>query len=163
MRAISAMIFVAICALLVIIYHAVKQDLNIRNLKMRIAVSTEQVKMKEDGIVAAKMKVDEINKKISPVSTQRDQLKKQKEDYKRNTANSEKELSSCQAEKSKLDKQNNEAKEALIKIKEGQEAERKKAVEEVEGLKKQILDRDLKICQFVDMNVEAARKLCSSS
>ncbi|XP_051575675.1 myosin heavy chain, muscle-like [Myxocyprinus asiaticus] len=163
MRAMSAIIFMAICALLVVIYQAVQQELNIRNLKKRIAVTTEQVKIKEDGIVAAKMKVDELSKTISPVSTQRDQLKRQKEDHKKQTADSEKELAACQAEKSKLDKQNEEAKEALVKIKEGQEEERRKAEEEIEGLKKQILGRDLKICQFVDMTIETARKLCAGS
>ncbi len=94
-----AMVFLALCALLVIVYQAVQQELNIRNLKTRIAVSGQQVKLKEDGILEAKMKVEDINKSLNPLITQRDQLKKQKDDIKKGNANSEKELSTCQADK----------------------------------------------------------------
>lgn len=93
------MIFLAVCALMVIVYQAVQQELNIRNLKTRIVVSTEQVKLKEDGIVAAKMQVDDMNKKIAPVATQRDQLKKQKEEQKKVFAQSDKDLGTCKSEK----------------------------------------------------------------
>ncbi|TRY86490.1 hypothetical protein DNTS_001109 [Danionella cerebrum] len=92
MRAISGMVILALCALLVIVYQAVQQELNIRSLRARIVVSGEQVKLKEDGIMAAKTKVEEMNKKLAPLSTQRDQLKKQKEDLKKGTATSEKEM-----------------------------------------------------------------------
>uniref|UniRef100_A0A9J7Y4S9 Si:dkey-87o1.2 n=1 Tax=Cyprinus carpio carpio TaxID=630221 RepID=A0A9J7Y4S9_CYPCA len=117
MRAISAMVFLALCALLVIIYQAVQQELNLRNLKARIVVSGEQVKLKEDGIMAAKVKVEEMNKQLNPLITQRDQLKKQKDDMKKGNADSEKELGTCNAEKGKLEKTSNEAKDALQKLK----------------------------------------------
>ncbi len=93
------MVFLALCALLVIVYQAVQQELNIRNLKTRIAVSGQQVKLKEDGILGAKTKVEEMNKSLNPLITQRDQLKKQKDDIKKGNAISEKELGTCQAEK----------------------------------------------------------------
>ncbi|XP_056332189.1 uncharacterized protein si:dkey-87o1.2 [Danio aesculapii] len=163
MRAISAMVFLALCALLIIIYQAVQQELNIRNLKARIIVSGEQVKLKEDGIMSAKTKVEEMNKKLSPLTTQRDQLKKQKDEIKKGTAESEKELGTCQADKGKLEKQSSDAKDVLQKLKEGQEAERKKAEEEIEGLKRQILERDLKICKYVDVTVEETKKLCTGT
>ncbi|KAI7806416.1 uncharacterized protein si:dkey-87o1.2 [Triplophysa rosa] len=163
MRAISAMIFLAVCALMVIVYQAVQQELNIRNLKTRIAVSIEQVKLKEDGIVSVKMQVDDMNKKIAPVASQRDQLKKQKEDQKKLFGQSEKDLDTCKREKDNLDTKRTEASSALQKIKEGHEEERKKAEQETEGLKQKILDRDLKICEFVDLKVEEARMLCAGA
>lgn len=163
MRAISAVLFLALCALLVIIYQAVQQELHIRNLKTRIAVSDNQVKLKEDGILGAKTKLEEMNKSLNPLITQRDQLKKQKDDIKTGNANSEKELGTCQAEKGKLEKQSTETKDSLQKLKENQEAEGKKAEEEIEGLKQQILQRDLKICKFVDTALDEAKKLCAGA
>ncbi|XP_042628202.1 uncharacterized protein si:dkey-87o1.2 [Cyprinus carpio] len=163
MRAISAMVFLALCALLVIIYQAVQQELNLRNLKARIVVSGEQVKLKEDGIMAAKVKVEEMNKQLNPLITQRDQLKKQKDDMKKGNADSEKELGTCNAEKGKLEKTSNEAKDALQKLKESQEAERKKSEEEIEGLKRQVLERDLKICKYVDVTLDEPKKLCAGA
>ncbi|XP_048009255.1 myosin heavy chain, muscle [Megalobrama amblycephala] len=161
MRGISAMVFLALCALLIIVYQAIQQELNIRNLKTRIVVSGEQVKLKEDGIMSTKTKVEDINKKLSALTTQRDQLKKQKDDIKKSTAESEKELGTCNAEKGTLEKKSNEAKDALKKLKEDQEAEKKKAEEEIQGLKKSILERDVKICKFVDVTAEEAKKLCA--
>ncbi|KAF4103496.1 structural maintenance of chromosomes protein 2 [Onychostoma macrolepis] len=163
MRAVSAMVFLALCALLVIIYQAVQQELNIRNMNKRITVSSQQVKLKEDGILAAKTKVEELNKQLNPLITQRDQLKKQKDDIKKGNANSEKELGTCQAEKGKLEKQKNEAKDSLQKLKDDQEAERKKSEEEIEGLKQQVLERDLKICKFVDITLDEPKKLCAGT
>ncbi|XP_043117980.1 uncharacterized protein si:dkey-87o1.2 [Puntigrus tetrazona] len=161
MRAISAMVFLALCAMLVIIYQAVQQELNIRNLKTRIVVSGQQVKLKEDGILAAKTKVEEMNKNLNPLVTQRDQLKKQKDEIKKGHANSEKELGTCQAEKGKLEQQSNDAKGALQKLKEDKEAEMKKSEEEIESLKHQILERDLKICKYVDLTLNEPKKLCA--
>uniref|UniRef100_A0A673HJA9 Si:dkey-87o1.2 n=2 Tax=Sinocyclocheilus rhinocerous TaxID=307959 RepID=A0A673HJA9_9TELE len=163
MRAISTMVFLALCALLVIIYQAVQQELNIRNLKTRMAVSGQQLKLKEDGILAAKTKVEEINKNLNPLIAQRDQLKKQKDDIKKGNANSEKELGTCQAEKGKLEKQSNGAKDSLQKLKEDQEAERKKAEEEIEGLKQRALERDLRICKYVDITLDEPKKLCAGT
>lgn len=40
---------------------------------------------------------------------------------------------------------------------ESQEAEKKKAEEEIQGLKKSILERDVKICKFVDITVDEAK------
>ncbi|XP_073703774.1 uncharacterized protein [Garra rufa] len=163
MRAISGIVFLAFCALLVIIYQAIQQELNIRNLKTRIAISGEQVKLKEDGIVAAKTKVEEFNKKLNPLITKRDLLKKQKDDTKKSNVDSEKELGTCRAEKGKLEKQSSDAKDALQKIKDDQEAERKKAEGEIEGLKQQVLERDLKICKFVDVTLDEPKKLCAGT
>ncbi|XP_052434825.1 uncharacterized protein si:dkey-87o1.2 isoform X2 [Carassius gibelio] len=163
MRAISAIVFLALCALLVIIYQAVQQELHIRDLQTRIAVSDRQMKLKEDGIMAAKTKVEELNKNLNPLITQRDKLKKEKDDIKTANANSEKELGTCNAEKGKLEKQSIEVKDLLQKLKENQEAEEKKAVEEIEGLKQQILQRDLKICKYVDQTLEEPKKLCAGT
>ncbi|XP_067305257.1 uncharacterized protein si:dkey-87o1.2 [Pseudorasbora parva] len=161
MRGLSAMVFLALCALLIIIYQAVQQELNIRNLKTRIVVSSEQVKLKEDGIMEAKTKVEELNKKLNALNTQRDQLKKQMEDIKKGTSDSEKELGTCKTETGTLEKKSNDAKEALKKLKGDQEAEKKKAQDEILGLKKSILERDVKICKFVDVANEEAKKLCA--
>ncbi|XP_056619178.1 uncharacterized protein si:dkey-87o1.2 isoform X1 [Triplophysa dalaica] len=163
MRAVSAMIFLAVCALMVIVYQAIQQELNIRNQKTSIVVSNEQVKLKEDGIVSVKMQIDDMNKKIAPLAAQRDQLKKQKEDQKKLFAQSEKDLGTCKSEKDNLEKKRTEASNILQKIKEGHEAEWKKAEQEIEDLKHKILDRDLKICEFVDLKVEETRMLCAGA
>ncbi|KAK7147774.1 hypothetical protein R3I94_010335 [Phoxinus phoxinus] len=161
MRGMSAMIVLALCALLIITYQAVKQELNIRNLQTRIVVSGEQVRFKEDGIMSAKTKVDEITKKLSALTTQRDQLKKQRDDFKKGTDASDKELGTCKTEKGTLEKKSNEAKEALNKLKGDQDAEKKKAEEEIQGLKRSILERDVNICKFVDITMEESKKLCA--
>ncbi|CAM4698144.1 unnamed protein product [Leuciscus chuanchicus] len=161
MRGMTAMVFLAMCALLIITYQAVQQELNMRNLQTRIVVSSEQVKFKEDGIMSAKTKVEEISKKLSALITQRDQLKKQRDDSKKSTDASEKELGTCKTEKDTLEKKSKEAKEALNKLKGDQDAEKKKAEEEIQGLKKSILERDLKICKFVDVTMEETKKLCA--
>jgi len=95
----SVMVFLALCALLIITYQAIQQELNIRNLQTRIVVSDEQVKFKEDGIMSAKTKVDEITKNLSVLTTQRDQLKKQRDDLKKTGTASEKELGTCKTDK----------------------------------------------------------------
>lgn len=38
-----------------------------------------------------------------------------------------------------------------------QDAEKKKAEEEIQGLKRSILERDLKICKFVDVTLDEAK------
>uniref|UniRef100_A0AAY4ADT3 Uncharacterized protein n=1 Tax=Denticeps clupeoides TaxID=299321 RepID=A0AAY4ADT3_9TELE len=63
-----------------------------------------------------------------------------------------------------LNKQHEEIKLGdLQQTKESQEAEQKKFQDEIQGLKQQILERDKKLCTFLDPQYEEGKKLCDAT
>ncbi|KAI4877330.1 hypothetical protein NFI96_017304 [Prochilodus magdalenae] len=183
MKAVLAVGFLGVCVLVAVVYQAFQQEFNIRTLKSQIASTTEQVKSKEDEIVKAKLKIQQVNDELMPLNKQRDELVKKKNELQKAKGDSEKALGTCQTQKvlnphivnymvlddpshrqfeTDSGKKKTDATAALEKIKADQVAEEQKIQEELQNLQKQILERDVKICEFVDEGKEEGRKLCES-
>ncbi|KAL6488611.1 hypothetical protein MHYP_G00023520 [Metynnis hypsauchen] len=160
MKVMMVLGFLCVCVLIAVGYQAFQQEFTIRRLRSQITSTTEQVKAKEDEIVKAKLKIQHLNDELTPLNKKRDELVKKKEEFTKASGESEKSLNTCQKEKTDSEKKKTEATEALEKQKIDHKAEEEKTQVEVQNLQKQILDRDAKICEFVDTDKEEGRKLC---
>ncbi|KAJ8354705.1 hypothetical protein SKAU_G00222720 [Synaphobranchus kaupii] len=160
MRAVSAVVLLCISALVVLAFQSIRQQLEIQTLQVRIAKATKQVRKEEDAIIQAKLKIQDINGLLSPVNSKKAELTKKKQDMSNAWALSLKNLQECLAEKTEADSTMHTAIDNLQNSKAKQGSDKLEADEEIKGLKKQILDRDKKLCEFVDMKVAEGRKLC---
>lgn len=163
MRAVLGLIFLAVCVLVAVAYQAFQQEINIRNLRSQIDLTTEQVRIKEDEIVQAKLKIQQITDQLAPFKKQKDELVKKKTGLKKAREDSEKGLGICQKQKADSEKKKIESTAALQKLKVDHNNEEQKVQEEMKTLQKQIFDRDAQICKFVDETKEEGRKLCAEN
>lgn len=99
MRAVSALVFLSVGVMVVLMYQAVHQELTLRGLKARTLESSSQVKQKENDIVQVKMKIQKLNGELEPINTKRDELTKKKEESAKATGEADKSLKTCQTEK----------------------------------------------------------------
>ncbi|KAI1885964.1 hypothetical protein AGOR_G00209170 [Albula goreensis] len=160
MRALSALVLLFLGVLVVFAYQAIKQELVIRELKDHIDMATTQVRRDEDGIIQAKLKIQEVNTLLTPVNQKKAELTKKKQDGSAAAALVLKSLQDCQSQKTEAETKMNADFETLQNLKAQQGSEKVEADDEIKGLKQQILDRDSKICEFVDMTNAEGRKLC---
>lgn len=86
---------VSLSVMLVMIYQAVSQELNLRRAKSRIEASTAEIKKKEEGIVQEKVKLNELKIKLTAVNTKILQLRGKKEEQEKLTQNQKKALENC--------------------------------------------------------------------
>lgn len=93
----------ATCVLIAVAYQAFQQELTIRRLRDQIASTTEQVKVKEDDIVNAKLRIQQLNDELVPLNKQRDELVKKKEELVKAKGESETSLGTCQNQKVLID------------------------------------------------------------
>ncbi|XP_044065304.1 uncharacterized protein si:dkey-87o1.2 isoform X2 [Siniperca chuatsi] len=124
----------SVVVMAIMVFQAVRQELNLRNLKTRIVENSAEVKTKEEAIVEAKNKIQELKTKLASVNT-----------------------------KANVEKKKTDMLEAIIKLKADHDDVKKKAGGDIQNLKQQILDRDKAICAFADTTKEEARKLCGIS
>ncbi|XP_072535687.1 uncharacterized protein [Salminus brasiliensis] len=160
MRGVLVLFSLAVCVLIAVAYQAFQQEMNIRSLRSQIDLTTEQVKGKEDEIVQAKLKIQQLNDELEPFNKARDELAKKRDELKKAKDDSEKSLGTCQTQKADSEKKKIEAAAALEKLKVDHKEEEQKVQEEVKNWQKQIFDRDAKICKFVDEGQEEGKKLC---
>ncbi|XP_062395158.1 uncharacterized protein si:dkey-87o1.2 [Sardina pilchardus] len=160
MRAISALVFLAVALLLVMAYQAAKQELSIRTSITRLNRARKIVQFNEKEIVDTKVKLDGLNNKLETLKRNGEDMMKQFQEAQKTKENGEKELQTClQVKEEKVNKKK-EMTDLLSKMKETQEAEKAKAQEEVQKLKQQILDRDKAVCAFLDPTHAEGKKLC---
>uniref|UniRef100_A0A8C9YBH3 Si:dkey-87o1.2 n=1 Tax=Sander lucioperca TaxID=283035 RepID=A0A8C9YBH3_SANLU len=135
--------FLSVAVVAVMIFQAVRQELNLRVLKSRTVENTEQIKRKENTIIEVKSKIQAMKSKLVFVNTNIDTLKKKKTD------------SDQKAQDLNVEKKTSGMRESMTKLK--GKAAKKKAEEDIQSLKQQILDRDKAICAFADTSKEEAR------
>uniref|UniRef100_A0A8B9KXJ2 Si:dkey-87o1.2 n=1 Tax=Astyanax mexicanus TaxID=7994 RepID=A0A8B9KXJ2_ASTMX len=163
MRAVLGLVFLAVCVLVAVAYQAFQQEINIRNLRSQIDLTTEQVRVKEDEIVQVKLKIQQINDQLAPFKKEKDELVKKKTELKKTKEDTEKGLDTCQKQKADSEKKKIESTAALQKLKVDHSNEEQKFQEEVKTLQKQIFDRDAQLCKFVDENKQEGKKLCAEN
>ncbi|KAF3691931.1 hypothetical protein EXN66_Car007606 [Channa argus] len=147
----------------IMIFQAVRQELNLQNTKARLVENSADVKRKEDAIMEMKTKIQEMKTSLGSANAKIDELKKKKIDIVKSTEEFEKSLQTCNSEKEDSAKKKTSIGEAMSKFNADHLETKKKAEEEIQGLKQQIIDRDKAICAFADMAKEEARKLCGNS
>ncbi|XP_078109066.1 uncharacterized protein LOC144519648 [Sander vitreus] len=152
--------FLSVAVVVVLIFQAVRQELNLRVLKSRTVENTEQIKRKEEAIIEVKSKIQAMKSKLVFVNTNIDTLKKKKTDGEQKAQDLSKNLQTCNTEKEDVEKKTSGMRESMTKLKADHEQAKKKAEEDIQSLKQQILDRDKAICAFADTTKEEARRLC---
>lgn len=95
----SAVVFLSVSVMVVMIYQAARQELNLRNLKAHMLQNSEEVKRKEAAIVQIKVKIQELNKALWPLKTTKDGLIKQKQQSVKAAQDLDKSLTTCNTEK----------------------------------------------------------------
>lgn len=101
MKAAWALVFFAVCTLLVVAFQAIKQELNIRKMKKAIILNADEVKAKEEEILSSKAVIQKLSNEMDPLDKQKIQLKKNMEELVKQKENNEKNLNTCQMQKVK--------------------------------------------------------------
>lgn len=142
------------------VFQALRQEMNLRVAKYNLEQSTADIKLKEEAIIDIKTKIDALKQTLSDAEKNRDGLVKRKQNILDSTKVAEKELETCNSEKDQFGKKKTELTKNVSDLKANHEDAKKKAEEEIQSLKKQILERDKALCVFADTTKEEARKLC---
>ncbi|KAG5856465.1 hypothetical protein ANANG_G00008240 [Anguilla anguilla] len=156
MRAVSALVLLCVGVLVVSSIQSIRQELSIQALRDHIEKAGSQVRKYEDAIVQAKLKIQEVNGHLSPINSKKAELAKKNQDMGKAGALVLKDIQECQTQKTEAESLMHDAFENL----ENSKVQRLQAEEEIKKLKQQILDRDTKLCEFVDIKQEQGRKLC---
>ncbi|XP_070768337.1 tropomyosin-2 [Enoplosus armatus] len=163
MKLAIVLVGLSVSVMAVMIFQAVRQELNLHNLKTRMVANSAEVKRKEEAIIELKNKIQELKTTLASVNTKMDELKKTKAESEKSTQDLDKSLQTCNTEKDETGNKKTGIAEAITKLKADQEVAKKKAGEDILNLKQQILDRDKALCAFADTTKEEARKLCGNS
>ncbi|XP_060777998.1 uncharacterized protein si:dkey-87o1.2 [Neoarius graeffei] len=160
MKAVWTLGFLAVCIVLVMAFHTIKQEMTIRKTRKQIIFNKEEVKTKEDDILKCKTTLQKLSDEQVSLDKVKYKLTKDIEELGRQTGNTEQNLNTCQTKKTGVQNQKTERASAIDALKTNQNAEILKVQEEIQSLQKQILDRDTKICQYVDKEKDGGRTLC---
>ncbi|XP_056458697.1 uncharacterized protein si:dkey-87o1.2 [Gadus chalcogrammus] len=161
MKIVPVMAFLSLSVMVVMIYQAVRQELELRSLKARMLETSAELKQKEHSIIQEKNTIQDLNKLLDPLTKQKDQLNKNKLDLSRSVAQMTNSLVICNTDKEVAERNKADGTKALAEVNASHQAEKNKAEEQIKILQLQILDRDKAICTFVDETKEEGRKLCS--
>ncbi|XP_017280462.1 golgin subfamily A member 4 [Kryptolebias marmoratus] len=151
---------VSVAVMAVMVFQTLRQELNLRNTRERMAANSAEMKMKEDSVVEMKSKILQLKDALDGASSKLEELKKKKAAVDKAVHEVDKALESCNAEKVNTEKRKAELEESTSNLKTEFEEAKNKAQEEIQSLKQQILDRDKTICAYADMTKEEAKKLC---
>ncbi|KAF0045407.1 hypothetical protein F2P81_001936 [Scophthalmus maximus] len=130
MKLTVVVVCLSVAVMTVLIYQALRQEVDLRRQKTLLVDNSAEVKRKEMAIVEAKKTIQQLKASLGTINEDIEGLKKKKEEN---------------------DKAAQEFEQA------DQEEAKKKAEQDIQGLKQQILDRDKAICAFVDTTKEEAR------
>ncbi|AWO96599.1 Hypothetical protein SMAX5B_011794 [Scophthalmus maximus] len=160
MKLTVVVVCLSVAVMTVLIYQALRQEVDLRRQKTLLVDNSAEVKRKEMAIVEAKKTIQQLKASLGTINEDIEGLKKKKEENDKAAQEFEQGLKTCNSEKEDADKKKTEVSAAMDKLKTDQEEAKKKAEQDIQGLKQQILDRDKAICAFVDTTKEEARKLC---
>ncbi|XP_051262367.1 uncharacterized protein si:dkey-87o1.2 [Dicentrarchus labrax] len=160
MKVAIVLVGLSVALMVVMIFQAVRQELSLRHLKTRMGENSAEVKKKEEAIMEVKNKIKDMRDTLTSVNTKLDELKKKKAESETSAGELGKSLQTCNTEKADAVKKKEDMASAITKLHADHEVLKKKAEEDIQSLKQQILDRDKAICAFVDTTKEEARKLC---
>ncbi|XP_040899305.1 uncharacterized protein si:dkey-87o1.2 [Toxotes jaculatrix] len=163
MKPAVVLVGLSVAVMAVMVFQAVRQELNLRSLRTRMVENSAAVKRKEEAIIEVKNKIQTLKTTLASVNAKMDELKTKKADTEKATQELDASLQTCNSEKAATEKKKTEVAEALTKLKADHEEAKNKAEADIQGLKQQILDRDKAICAFADTTKEEARKLCGIS
>ena len=99
MKIVPVMAFLSVSVMVVMIYQAVRQELELRSLKARMLESSTELKQKEHAIIQEKNKIQDLNKLLEPLTKQKDELNKKKLDISRSVAQMTNSLVLCNTDK----------------------------------------------------------------
>ncbi|KAI5618158.1 hypothetical protein C0J50_22140, partial [Silurus asotus] len=154
MKAVWALVFFTICAMLLVAFQAIKQERNIRRTRKEIFQNTEHVKLMEEQIVTSKLTLKELSKELDPLDKQQKQLTKMMDMAIKKTEKSEQTLNSCRMKKTDVEQEKSEISSSFDILKTSQNVEMQRMQEQIQRLTQQILERDSMICTYVDTQQE---------
>ena len=99
MKIVPVMAFLSVSVMVVMIYQAVRQELELRSLKARMLETSAELKQKEHAIIQEKNTIQDLNKLLDPLTKQKDQLNKNKLDLSRSVAQMTNSLVICNTDK----------------------------------------------------------------
>uniref|UniRef100_A0A8D3DX17 Si:dkey-87o1.2 n=1 Tax=Scophthalmus maximus TaxID=52904 RepID=A0A8D3DX17_SCOMX len=138
MKLTVVVVCLSVAVMTVLIYQALRQEVDLRRQKTLLVDNSAEVKRKEMAIVEAKKTIQQLKASLGTINEDIEGLKKKKEENDKAAQEFEQGLKTCNSEKARPD----------------QEEAKKKAEQDIQGLKQQILDRDKAICAFVDTTKE---------
>ncbi|XP_068179956.1 uncharacterized protein si:dkey-87o1.2 [Antennarius striatus] len=148
--------------MVVMIFQAVRQELDLQNSKTRMAENAEEVNRKEAAINEVKNKVIELKTKLASLNAKMDDLKKTKANAEKSTSDFDKNLQTCNNEKANALMRKTNIEVAISKLKASHVAAGLAAKDTVQKLKTEIVDRDRAICVFADLTKTEAQNLCGA-
>lgn len=150
----------SVAVMVVMIFQAVRLELNLRKLKTSTLENSVEVKRKEEAIIELKKQIKLLKTTVESTNTKMDELRKKKEETEKSTQELDNSLQACNTGKADFEKKKTDMGETITKFKADHENLKKKAEEDIKNLKEQILDREKAICAFADTTKAEARKLC---
>uniref|UniRef100_A0A8C9S9J2 Si:dkey-87o1.2 n=1 Tax=Scleropages formosus TaxID=113540 RepID=A0A8C9S9J2_SCLFO len=152
-RAATGVVFICFCLLAFFIFQAFQKEQALRAIKAKVRTAAEEVQKKEAEIVQAKLRIQELNAILLPSNTKRDGLLQKRDELSKSIKAVAKDLETCRTQKVQIY-------HSLWKtVSDAIDAAKEKisTEDQIRQLKHQILDRDKKVCQFVDKNQEEGR------
>uniref|UniRef100_A0A3Q3EJY7 Si:dkey-87o1.2 n=1 Tax=Labrus bergylta TaxID=56723 RepID=A0A3Q3EJY7_9LABR len=145
-----------------IMVQALRQEMSLHNAKLRMVHNTAEIKRKEEAILEVKGKIEKLKISLGDVDQKTNDIKAKKDGIVKSTQESETRLQTCNKEKARHTQTNKQTHtnqflfHPQTQLSNHGEA-KKKAEEDIQKLKQQILDRDKAVCAIADTTVEEAR------
>ncbi|KAM8826410.1 uncharacterized protein ACB058_019719 [Synchiropus picturatus] len=160
MRFLIVLFVLSVTVITVIVLQAARQEIKIRNLKKRTEDNLGEVRRREANIVVIKSKIETLKNLNADLSLKIAELKVKKEESQKAHEGLAMSLGDCLKEKELFEEKLGNITQKMMTLNEKHDNEKVLAEQEIQGLKKQIFDRDQIVCRYVDKSKLEARQLC---